>query len=59
MKKIAGDEDNIRLCDQERINRTTEGVGNVGLPLIDSGGGVPVVLAEPEMHVGEMGELHD
>ena len=37
---------------------SAEGLGDVGLALIDAGGGLPVVLPDAEVRVGDMGEFH-
>ena len=35
-----------------------EGEGDVGLTLVDAGGGLSMVLPEAEMQVGEVGDFH-
>jgi hypothetical protein len=33
-------------------------VGDVGLALVDAGGGLPMVLPDAEMRIGDVGEFH-
>ena len=40
------------------IHRGAEGMGDVGLALVDAGGGLPVVLPNAEMAVGDVSQFH-
>jgi hypothetical protein len=33
-------------------------VGDIGLALIDAGGGLPMVLPDAEMGIGDVGQFH-
>ena len=58
VEEIAGHDDRVRARGDHAVDRQAEGVRDVGLALIDAGGGLPVVLPDAEVRVGDMGELH-
>jgi hypothetical protein len=58
MKEVPGDQDGLGPRGQHAINRGPEGVGDVGLALVDPERCLPVVLPEPEVDVREVRNLH-
>ena len=58
VEQIAGDDDRVRARRDDAIDGQAEGVSDVGLALVDAGGGLPVVLPDAEMRIGDVGEFH-
>ncbi len=58
MEEIAGYHDRVGARGEYAIHRLAEGHGGVGLALIDASGGLPMVLPEAEMQVGEVRDFH-
>ncbi len=58
VEQIPGHDDRVRARRDDVVHRQAEGVRDVGLALIDAGGGLPVVLPDAEVRVGDMGEFH-
>jgi len=58
MEYIAHEEDEVRALIQQIVHRAAERLGDVGLALIPPPRRLPVVLAEAEVQVGEVRELH-
>ena len=58
MEQIPRDDHRVRPGLDDLVHGPTEGVGDVRLPLIEPVGCLAVVLAESEMQVSEMGDLH-
>ena len=59
VEQVSRDHHRIRPRGDDVGNRATEGVGDVGLPLVQPGGRLPMELPEAEVQVGEMSELHE
>ena len=51
MEDIPSDKNEIRLQLDHRVDHSLERLADVGLPLIDAGGSLPLVLPETEMYV--------
>ena len=58
MKEIARDDDRVRSSGNDAVNGGSEGLGNVGFPLIDAGRGLPVVLPDAEVGVCDVSQFH-
>ena len=58
MKEVPRDDHDLRSGRNDAIDRATERIGGIGLPLVQAGWGLPVILAEAEVEVGEMSEFH-
>jgi hypothetical protein len=58
MKEVACDDHDLRSGRNDAIDGATERIGGIGFPLIQAGRGLPVILAEAEMEVGEVSEFH-
>jgi hypothetical protein len=58
MKQVPRHDHHVGLRLNDLVHRPAEGVGHVRFPLIESGRRLAVVLAESEMQVREMGNLH-
>jgi hypothetical protein len=58
MEDIPRDKNEIRLQIDHGVNNTLERLADVGLALIDTGGSLPLVLAETEMDVCEVNKSH-
>jgi hypothetical protein len=54
VEDVAGKEDDFRGELDDAVDRGLEGPRDVGLALVDAAGRQALVLAEPEMQVGEM-----
>src|SRR5213592_1418000 len=58
MKHITAEEDQVGALRQQVVHRAAERLRDVGLALIPPPWRLPVVLAEAEVQVGEVRELH-
>jgi hypothetical protein len=58
VKEVSGDDDGIGTRGDHAVNRPAKSQGNIGFTLIESGGGLSVVLPDAEMGIGEVSELH-
>ena len=58
VEEIAGNDDEIRTGRDDVAHGASKCRGDIGLPLVDAGGGQAIVLAEAEMDVREVRELH-
>jgi len=58
VEDVAYEEDQVRALSQHVVHRPAERFGDVGLALIPSPWRLSVVLAEAEVQVGEVRELH-
>ncbi len=59
MEDVSRKDDQVRALDEQVVHRAAERFGHVGLALISSPRRLPVVLAEPEVQIGQVRELHD
>ena len=51
VKEISSDNYRVRPGGKDAINGGAEGAGDIGLPLVDAGRGLPVVLPDAEVGV--------
>ena len=58
MEDVARQHDEVGPLHQEVVHRAAERLGYVRLALIPAPGRLPVVLAEAEVEIGEVSELH-
>jgi hypothetical protein len=58
VKQITGDDDQIGILLEHVVDRTFEDFGDVHFTLVGPLGRLPVELAEAEVEVGEVRELH-
>ena len=58
VKDIARQHDQVRALSDQIIYRAPERIGDIRLALVATPGGLPLVLAESEVQVGEVGEFH-
>jgi len=58
VKDIARDENDIGTQLDHGVDHPTQRRRDVGLPLIDSGRRLPLVLPEPKMYVGKVNQSH-
>jgi len=58
VEDVARHHDQVGPLHQQVVHGAAERLGDVRLPLIPAARRLPVVLAEPEVEVGEVGELH-
>jgi len=58
MKEIAREDDHVRSSGNDAVNGGAEGLGNVGLPLIDACRGLPVVLPDAQVGVCNVSQFH-
>jgi hypothetical protein len=58
VEDIPREYDEVGPLDEHIVHRPAERLSDIGLALVPSPGRLPVVLAEPEVQVGEVGELH-
>ncbi len=58
MEDIAGEKDQVGTLEEQVVHRPPEGFRDVRLALVPAPRGLPVVLAEPEVEIGQVGELH-
>src|SRR5438094_6287772 len=58
VEDVARYDDQVRTLDEQVVHRPAERLGDVGLALIPPSRRLPVVLAEAEVQVGEVRELH-
>jgi hypothetical protein len=58
VKRVSGDHHHRRPHGQHIVYGPLEGALDVRLPLVEAGGCLPVILAEPQMEIGEVGEFH-
>ena len=58
MKEIARDDNNVGSSGDDAVNGGTEGLGNVGFPLINACRGLPMVLPDAQVGVRDVGQFH-
>jgi hypothetical protein len=58
MKEIARDDDHFGSSGNNAVNGGTEGLGNIGFPLIDACRGLPMVLPDAQVGVRDVGKFH-
>lgn len=58
MEEIARDYDDIRSRSYDTIYGSTEGLGDIGLPLVDAASCLPMVLPDSQVRIGDMGQFH-
>jgi hypothetical protein len=58
MKEIARDHHRIGPGGDDAIDRAPKCLGDVGFTLIDAGWGLPVVLPNSEVRIGDMSQFH-
>ncbi len=58
VEQITRDDDRVGPRGDDGIHRGAKRVRDVGLALVDAGRRLAIVLPEPEVQVGEMGDLH-
>jgi hypothetical protein len=58
MEEIAGDHDSVGASGDYAVNGVAEGLGNVGLTLIDACRGLPMVLPDAQVGVRNVGQFH-
>jgi hypothetical protein len=58
MEQITRDHDGVGGSGDHSVDSSTEGLGDIGLPLIDAACRLPVVLANAEVRIGDVGEFH-
>ena len=58
MEEVARDYDRIRSRSYDTIYGSTEGLGDIGLPLVDAASGLPMVLPDSEVRIGDMSQFH-
>ena len=58
MEQVAGHDDGVGARRDDAVDRGAEGLGDVGLALIDAGGGLTMVLPDAEMRIGDVGQFH-
>jgi hypothetical protein len=59
MKNVSGDQDHVRMGRDDVVDYPPEGNGDIGFALIDSLGGLTIVLTEAKMEVRKVGDLHN
>jgi hypothetical protein len=58
MKEITGDDYNVRPRGNHAVDGSTESVSDVGFPLVDAARGLPVILPDSEMWIGDMSQFY-
>jgi hypothetical protein len=58
MEQITGNDNGVGADGDDAVNGSAEGLGNVSFPLIDACRGLPVVLADAQMGVRDVGQFH-
>ena len=58
MKHVAREQDEVRALREHVVHGSPERLGDVRLTLVPAPRRLPVVLAEAEVEIGEVGELH-
>ena len=58
VEEVPGDDDGVGARRDHAVDRGAKGVRDVGFPLVDAARGLPVVLPDAEMGIGDMGEFH-
>ena len=58
VKEIAGENHNIWPRVNHPVNVSTESLGDVSFPLVDAARGLPVILPDSEMRIGDMSQFH-
>ena len=58
VEQVAGHDDRVRPGCDDTVDGEPKGLGDVGFPLVDAGRGLPVVLSDAEVGIGDMGEFH-
>ena len=58
VKDIARQHDQVGALSYQIVHRAPERIGDICLALVATPGGLPLVLAESEVQVGEVGEFH-
>jgi len=58
VKKVSRDHHHIGSSPDHPIDGGAERLGDIGFPLIDAARGLPVVLPDAKMRIGDVGEFH-
>ena len=58
VEQVAGHDDRVGPRLDHAVDGGAKGVGDIGLALVDAGGGLPMVLPDAEMGVGDVGQFH-
>ena len=58
VKEIPRDDDRVGSSGNDAVNSGSEGLSNIGFPLIDACRGLPVVLPDAEVGVCDVGQFH-
>ena len=58
MENVPGQHDQVGALSHQIVHRAPERIGDVRLALVATPGGLPLVLAESEVQVGEVSEFH-
>jgi hypothetical protein len=58
VEQVAGHDHGVGAGLDDTIHRHAKGVGDIGLALVDAGRGLPMVLPNAEVRVGDVGQFH-
>ena len=58
VEQVARHHDGVGTRRDDAVYRDAEGVGDVGLALIDAGRSLPMVLPNAEVRIGDVGQFH-
>ena len=58
MEEITGNHYGVRGRSNDVIDGESEGPRYIGFPLIDATRGLPMILPDAEMGIGDVGEFH-
>jgi hypothetical protein len=58
MKEIAHDDDRVRARRDDPVHGQPEGAGDIRLSLVDAGGGLTMVLPNPQVGIGKVSQSH-
>jgi hypothetical protein len=58
MKQVTREDDHVGSSGDHAVNRGAEGVGDISFPLIDAERSLPMVLADTQVRVRNVGQFH-
>ena len=58
VKEVPSEDHSVRPAGDDAVDGGTKGLGDVCLPLVDATRGLPVVLPDSEMRIGDMSQFH-
>jgi len=58
MEQVARKHNRVGARLDYAINSGAEGLRHIGFPLVDAGGGLPVVLPDPKMGIRDVSQFH-